>query len=374
MSKIFILTNSAEGLYLFRKELLCALKSDGHTLLVSVPPDRYCQMLESLGCIIYTTAFERRGMNPLKDLGLMRKYRFFLRKEHPDIVLTYTIKPNIYGGWVCRSSHVPYICNITGLGTALENPGILSRILLFLYKHSMRKARCIFFQNERNRRFMNAHGIACGNYRMLPGSGVNLTEHPYMEYPSEDGGIKFLAVMRVMRDKGIEEYMEAARRIKERHPEVSFYLAGDYEEETRTRYETAVQAIDRQKIIHYLGHIDNVHEKMAQCHVIIHPSYHEGLSNVLLEAAACGRPVLASDVSGCIETFSEGESGFAFPAKNADALIAAIEKILALSFSERREMGITGRAWVEQNFDRNLIVEAYREAINDINTDRRLRG
>ena len=371
MSKILILTNSAEGLYLFRKELLCALKSDGHNLLVSVPPDKYCEKIEKLGCKVCVTHFERRGMNPLKDIQLIRKYLSFLHKEIPNIVLSYTIKPNIYGGLACQLNRVPYICNITGLGTALENQSILSKVLLICYKYSMKKAKCIFFQNESNRKFMNEHGIACGNYRMLPGSGVNLTEHPYMEYPSEEDGIKFLAVMRIMRDKGIEEYLKAAQYIKEKYPKVSFYLAGDYEEETREQYEMMIKILEEQGIIHYLGHIDNVHERMAKCHVIVHPSYHEGLSNVLLEAAACGRPVLASDISGCIETFLERESGFAFAVKSANALITAIEKILELSYEERRNMGIAGRAWVEKNYDRTIIIEAYREIINYIDTDRR---
>ncbi len=184
MSKILILTNSAEGLYLFRKELLCALRSDGHTLAVSVPDDNYCEKIEALGCRVLVTDFERRGMNPLKDLQLAGKYWSLLHSEQPDWVFAYTIKPNIYGGAVCRLGRVPYICNITGLGTALENPGLLGRVLLVMYRYAVGRARCVFFQNEKNRGFMKEHGIARGRDRLLPGSGVNLTEHAYTEYLS----------------------------------------------------------------------------------------------------------------------------------------------------------------------------------------------
>lgn len=358
------MTNSAEGLYLFRKELLGALKSDGHEVAVSVPDDSFCKKIEELGCRLYVTPFERRGMNPLRDLQLMGRYWSLMRGERPDWVLAYTIKPNIYGGFVCRIRRVPYICNITGLGTALENPGILGRVLLVMYRYSVGKARCVFFQNERNRMFMTRHGIARGRDRMLPGSGVNLTEHPYVEYPPERGGIVFLAVMRIMRDKGISEYLEAARIVKERHGNVAFWLAGAYEEESREQYEPLIRSLGDSGVIRYLGHVDDAAKVMAQSHVIVHPSYHEGLSNVLLEAAACGRPVLASNISGCAETFSDGRSGFAFDAKSVDALVEAMERFCALSHEERGRMGRAGRAWVEEHFDRNLVIEAYRGVIS----------
>lgn len=366
MSKILILTNSAEGLYLFRKELLSALSLEGYELVVSVPQDGYCGKIRELGCRVYETAFERRGTNPLKDLGLVRKYWSLLHREQPDAVLTYTIKPNIYGGLVCRVSGIPYICNITGLGTALERRGLLSRILLMLYRFSTGKAKCVFFQNEYNKSVMNGHGIACGSARMLPGSGVNLTEHSCAAYPAENDGIIFLAVMRIMRDKGIEEYLDMLQRIRKKHDNVHFWLAGDYEEESRAQYEPLIQSLVERGMLRYFGHIDNVGEVMAQSHVIVHPSYHEGLSNVLLEAAACGRPVLASRISGCVETFCEGESGFGFDSRSADALVRAMEKMLALSYEERARMGSAARAWVEKHFDRKIVLKAYREELAGI--------
>ncbi len=370
--KILILTNYANGLWLFRKELLLAFLEEGHTVYVSLPPDENVDKLRSLRCggravRIIETPFERRGNNPARDLKLFLDYRRLLKQYQPGAVLTYTIKPNLYGGLACRLGHVPYLCNVTGLGTAIEDGGALSRILLRFYKISMKKAERVFFQNAKNREFMNRHGIAVHNSGLLPGSGVNLCEHTFSPYPPETEGIIFLAVIRIMRDKGIDEYLEAARVMVRRQAEtgvqIRFWLAGEYEEESRAQYEPVIRELEDSGIIRYFGHIDNVGEVMAQSHVIVHPSYHEGLSNVLLEAAACGRPVLASRISGCVETFCEGESGFGFAIKSADALVQAMEKVLALSGEERERMGRDGRKWVEDHFDRNIVLQAYRDEL-----------
>lgn len=366
--KVLIFTSGAECLYLFRKELLLALMGDGNDVIVSVPPDENVDKLRNLSyndkrVEIVEMPFGFGKNSLFGDARLFMAYMRILRTFKPDRVLTYTIKPNIYGGLACRKRGVPYICNITGLGTVIESGNLLSRMLLRLYRISMKKAVCVFFQNKGNRDFMNRHHIAENNSRLLPGSGVNLTEHPFEDYPPEDRHIRFLAVIRIMKDKGIIEYLEAAQTMMERHRGLRFYLAGEYEEETKPVYEPLIEDLQSRKIIKYLGHIDNVREVMAKSHIIVHPSYHEGLSNVLLEAAACGRPVLASDVSGCIETFAEGESGFAFAAKSTEALVNAMEKILALTTAQRRSMGIAGRAWVEENFDRNIVIKAYRDEI-----------
>lgn len=196
--KILILTNYANGLWLFRKELLLAFLEEGHTVYVSLPPDENVDKLRSLRCggravRIIETPFERRGNNPARDLKLFLDYRRLLKQYQPGAVLTYTIKPNLYGGLACRLGHVPYLCNVTGLGTAIEDGGALSRILLRFYKISMKKAERVFFQNAKNREFMNRHGIAVHNSGLLPGSGVNLCEHTFSPYPPETEGIIFLA-------------------------------------------------------------------------------------------------------------------------------------------------------------------------------------
>lgn len=367
--KVLILSNNANGMYLFRKEVLTALLDKGYTAIISLPHDEYCSKLEALGLRIIPTEFERRGSNPVHDFRLFLKYLGLLKDEKPDVVLTYTIKPNLYGGLACRIKRIPYIINVTGLGTALESPGILGNILLKFYRTASQKAACVFFQNSGNRQFMIDRGIAMDNNRLLPGSGVNLDEHYFSPYPSENEGIVFLAVLRIMRDKGIAEYLKAAERIKREYPETKFCLAGEYEEETREIYEPEINRLSAEGILEYFGHIDNVSERMEQSHVIVHPSYHEGLSNVLLEAAACGRPILASDVPGCRETMQQGVSGLLFEPGDSESLIKTIKILLGYTEFDRKEMGLRGREYVENVFDRSKVVNAYLEEIENIVTD-----
>ena len=356
--KILILSNFANGLYLFRKEVVSAFIQRGDTVLISVPLDENCGKLEKLGAKIIPCDLERRGMNPLKDLKLLGEYLTLLKKEKPDLVLTYTIKPNLYGGLATRIKCIPYAMNITGLGTALENPGLLGKLLLLFYRFVSAGAKQVFFQNEGNMYFMQEHHIAVRNAHLLPGSGVNLEEHPFCPYPSEEKGIRFLAVLRIMKDKGIEEYLYAAQKMSESFPDISFELVGEYEEESRPTYEPMIQQLEQQGNLTYYGHIDNVPEVMAHCHVLIHPSYHEGLSNVCLEAAACGRAVLTTDVSGCRETVNSS-SGILFAPRSKEALLEAIQAVLSCTEKDRRTMGICGRKHVEEHFSRKIVVDAY---------------
>ncbi len=364
--KVLILTNYANGLYLFRKELIESFKGDGHEVYVSVPFDDNCDKLTSLGAELIDAPLDRHGINPFRDLGLLNNYFAAIKKIHPDVILTYTIKPNIYGAIAARMLRVPYICNVTGLGTAIENGGMLSKVLIKMYSFSMAKAQKVFFQNERNCEFMRSKGIAVNNYGILPGSGVNLKEHPFREYPSEEDGIRLLAVIRIMRDKGIEEYLRASDIISSKYSHVHFELVGEYEEDERDKYEPMIKELEAKGIIKYHGHLDSVEPVMASSHIVVHPSYHEGLSNVLLEAGACGRPVLASNVHGCIETFDDGKSGFSFEKKSVEALVESIERMLKLTEKDRREMGTHSRHWVENHFDRNLVIGAYKKELGEL--------
>ena len=363
MKKIILLGNHIRGLYHFRKELLQRLIEEGYTLVTALPYTPEADALTELGCKVVDIPMARRGTNPIKDFKLFLEYRKLIKKEKPDMVMTFTIKPNLYGGLACIFSKVPYMLNITGLGTALENEGMLAKILTAFYRVVAKRAECVFFQNTGNRLFLQERGIALHNAKMIAGSGINLEEHPYESYPTEENGITFLALIRVMKDKGIEEFLEAARVIKEKYEFVTFALAGEYEEETRNLYEPKIQALEEAGTLKYYGYIHNIHEVITQSHVLIHPSYHEGLSNVLLEAAACGRPVLATDVYGCRETLVPGVSGITFEVKDSGALIQAIETLLSYSREERAQMGVQGRKHVEEIFDRNIVIKDYLEEI-----------
>jgi len=361
--KILILTNYANGLYLFRRELIENFKNKGYEVFVAVPFDENCQKLKNIGVTLLEVPLERHGMNPLKDLKLFIRYMHIIKKVRADMVLTYTIKPNIYGALAARIKGIPYICNVTGLGMAIENGGVLSKVLFRLYAISMKKAIKVFFQNEKNMKLMNINGIARNNADLLPGSGVNLIDHPYREYPSEQDGINILAVLRIMKDKGIGEYLESVKNVATRYQNIKFILVGEYEDDEKELWEPKIKELVSDGILKYYGHLDTVEPIMAKSHIIVHPSYHEGLSNVLLEAAACGRPVLASKINGCIETFIDNASGLSFEPKNVEELTNAIIKIISLSSDERRKMGIEGRRWVEKKFDREIVIEKYNEAI-----------
>lgn len=365
MEKVLILANSSKGVYRFRNELVLRLLKQ-YEVIISVPDEVCTEELRNEGCKVIFTPINRRGMNPIEDIKLFRFYCKLLKEIRPNIVLTYTIKPNIYGGYACKVNKVPCIVNITGLGSALENGKIMQKIVLCMYKVGLHKVKCVFFQNKYNMDFFDKHHITKAKKRLIPGSGVNLDAHTFEAYPSEEKGITFLALIRVMKEKGIEEFLAMAEVISEKYSNVSFAIAGDYEKETRDIYEPRMKILEEKGSLKYYGYIHNVHELMAKSHILVHPSYHEGLSNVLLEAAACGRPVLASDVPGCRETLVPDISGITFEARNTDSLIQAVEKILSRTSCERAEMGVQGRKYVEENFDRNIVVDAYLEEIQKI--------
>lgn len=365
MKKILILGNSDSGIFDFRKELLAALVERGYQVHVSVPDTGYISKIESLGVTCIPTVMERRGMNPAKDLKLMKFYRGLLKKIKPDVVFTYTIKPNIYGSLACQFAKIPYFVNITGLGTTLEHEGLLKKLIVFLYRSALKKADCVFFQNVRNRDFMLEAGCISPqtHTRIIPGSGVNLTEHAFLPYPGQDGKIRFLSIMRIMKDKGIEELLEAAGTIAGEGAAVAFDLLGAYEEETSALYEPRIKELEEAGVLKAWGYRDDVPEFLKNCHAVIHPSYHEGMSNVLLEAAATGRPVLASNITGCKETFVDGAGGIAFAPKSSRALADAVRAFLSLSEEDRLIMGRKAREHVEEQFDRNFVVNTYLEEL-----------
>ena len=362
--KVLIIANNDVGLYKFRKELIAELIKK-HEVYICLPEGEYISTFEKMGCKFVKCEFNRRGVNPISEIKLIRDYQRIIGNVKPHIVFTYTIKPNSYGGAICARKGIPYVPNITGLGSSVINGGILSKITIGLYKHGLKKAQRIYFQNKYNYQFMVNKGIEAKRCALLPGSGVNLKEHSFEKYSSEKDGIRFLFVGRIMKEKGIGEFLESAKIIKESHQNCFFDIVGDYEEK---EYSDLIEEYEEEQIIKYWGKQSDVHSFMKTHHVLIQPSYHEGLSNVLLEAAACGRPVLASKIPGCIETFDEGVSGFGFEVQNVDSLVESINKILHLSENQREEMGIRGRKKIEKEFDRKIVIDSYLNELNYVNT------
>lgn len=358
--KVLVLSNFGMGLYKFRKELLQELIKQGHEVFVSLPNDDYVPLLENIGCKYIESKVDRRGTNPIADMKLLVYYIKIIKKIKPDIVLTYTIKPNVYGGIACRITKTPYLPNVTGLGTAIENEGVMQKVTLTLYKMGLKNAKCIFFQNEPNRQFFIDRGIIKTKSKVIPGSGVNLEQHLFEEYPEDEVNIKFLFIGRIMRAKGIDELLVAAKQIKESNPNIEFHLVGFCEE----GYLEQLKELNDSGIIHYHGQQDDVHKYIKNSHATILPSYHEGTSNVLLESASTGRPILASNVTGCKETFDEGVSGIGFKVKSVDALLGAMLKFLELPCEKKKQMGLAGRKKMEQEYDRKIVINAYLEQIS----------
>ena len=364
MTKILILANYSLGLYRFRQELLEGMIRRKYRVSISVPDTEFLQELKEIGCRVLPNKYlERRGMNPLQDLQLIRYYIWLLGKIKPDMVLTYTIKPNIYGGIAAGVKKIPFIANITGLGTAVENGGILQAVTLSLYRLGLRKAQTVFFQNKENLAYMTTRQIVPRNRcRLLPGSGVNLKQHCYEEYPEDSDKLIFSTVGRIMKDKGTDELLAAAENVKKKYPDVIFRVIGFFDEDYQEKIQNAV----KKGIIEYIGQQDDIHPFLKESHAVIHPSYHEGMSNVLLEAAATGRPVLASSVAGCRETFEDGISGIGFRPQDPADLVRAIEKFINLPYDKKVQMGRKGRRKMEREFDRQIVVEAYMKEIKKV--------
>ena len=351
--RILVLSNNDVGLYRFRKDLLAALLGAGHEVYISLPDGDFVPELVQLGCHFVDTPIERRGMNPIHDSKLFHQYRAMLKEVKPDLVLTYTIKPNIYGGLACQMAHIPYAVNITGLGSAIENGGWLKRFVLALYKPALKGAKVVFFENAGNRGTLVATGVVPrGRDVVLNGAGVNLEDYPYQPYPQE-GPVRFLFVGRVMHEKGVDELFAAAKRMKQKYGDgVEFHIVGSFEE----AYKPVMDELEQASVVKYHGYQSDMKPFYAMASCIVLPSYHEGMSNVLLEAAASGRPLITSDIPGCREAVENGVSGYLCSAKDADALYDAMQRFAELPESWRAEMGRRGRERMEQKFSKTAVV------------------
>ena len=355
MKKILILVNDVTTVLQFRSELVRALVEAGNEVIVSVPKSDRIPEIEALGAKVVETEVSRHGKNPFKDLKLLKSYKRLLKEIKPDIVLTFTIKPNVYGGMACGKLKVPYVANVTGLGV-VEDKGILQKLMLWLYKQGLKKAKCVFFQNQANQDFFVKKKVVKGSTELLPGSGVNVERFCYVDYPEEEQ-TNIVFVGRIIKDKGVFELAKAAKNLTESN--VKFTVVGDVEYGAENPFIGL-------KNVECVGFHKDVKPYLKEAHAIVLPSYHEGMANVLLEAASSGRAVLASNIPGCKETFDEGVTGFGFESKNAESLQAALEKFIALSLEEKKTMGKAGREKIEQQFNRQIVINKYFEQINTL--------
>ncbi len=357
--QILILANHSGGLYDFRKDLIAELKKHAN-VTVAVPHNDRWEELHKLADRVIELPVDRRGMNPIHDGKLFRQYRAMLKEVKPDLVLTYTIKPNIYGGLACRMAHIPYAVNITGLGSAIENGGWLKKFVLALYKPALKGAKVIFFENAGNRDALAATGVVPkGRDVVLNGAGVNLEDYPYQPYPQE-GPVRFLFVGRVMREKGVDELFAAAKRMKQEYGDgVEFHIVGSFEE----AYKPVMDELEKTGVVKYHGYQSDMKPFYTMASCIVLPSYHEGMSNVLLEAASSGRPLITSNVPGCREAVENGVSGCLCPIKDANALYDAMQRFVELPENWRAEMGRHGRERMEQKFSKHSVVQKTLSAV-----------
>lgn len=365
--KILILSNNAGGLYSFRKEVLTALNEENEVSFC-VPYTRYADKLADLGLrFIMCDVLKRRSTNPISDLKLLSFYKRLLDREKPDMVLTYTIKPNSYGGMVCASKKIPYIANVTGIGTSIDNGGLLSFISKTMYKKGLKNAHCVFFQNRSNHDLFVREKLTRGKTTVIPGSGVNLNEHCAEPYPDDSDGVRFMFAGRVMKDKGIDELIAAFMAVKAEFPNAYLDICGPYEE----NYAKLFNSFDKDSGIIYHGPQSDIHSFYKRTHCVVLPSYHEGTSNVMLEASATARPVITTRVPGCVETFDEGRTGFGCEAKSVESLARALRSVMSISNARREEMGLAARAKMEREYDRSIVVQAYLDEVQSLKTVRR---
>lgn len=353
--KVLILVNHEVVIYNFRKELVEKLLEEGYEVIISSPKGERIDILCEMGCKHVDVKLNRHGTNPLEELKLILYYRKLIADVRPNVILTYTIKPNLYGAIVASLYNIPIIVNITGLGTAVENPSNLQRFMILMYRIAFRKVQTIFVQNTENRDFFIKNKIGIKKLKLLPGSGVNLNQFQMLEYPTDEK-IHFVFISRIMKEKGIDQYLEMAKYIKRKYPNTYFHICGFCEEE----YESVLNKLEKEGIIIYHGLVMDIREILAFTHCTIHPTYYpEGMSNVLLESAASGRPIITTNRSGCREIVENEVNGYRIPEKNAKALIEAVEKFLNLPNEEKRIMGLEGRKKVEKEFDREIVISAY---------------
>lgn len=358
--QILILANHSGGLYDFRKDLIAELKKQA-SVTVAVPRNDRWEELQLLADRVIELPVDRRGMNPVRDAKLFRRYRKMLRAVMPDLVLTYTVKPNVYGGLACRMAHVPYAVNITGLGSALENGGLLRKFVLALYRPALAGAKTVFFENAGNRDDLVATGVVPqGRDAVLHGAGVNLDDFPCAAYP-QDAPLRFLFVGRVMHEKGVDELFYAAKQMKQEYGDgVEFHFVGSFEES----YKPLMDELEQSGIVKYHGYQSDMRPFYAMSGCAVLPSYHEGMSNVLLEAASSGRPLITSAIPGCMEAVEDGVSGYLCESRNAEALLISLRRFAQLTPEERRDMGLAGRRRMEALFDKKAVVARTVEYIN----------
>ncbi len=364
MKRIVLSSNTSWNIYNFRlgfvKELL-----KFYEVIVVAPKDKYSYELINIGCKYYDICIDNKGINPINDFKTFRQYYKLYKKIQPDIALHFTIKPNIYGNFACNLLNIPVINNVTGLGTVFIKESIVTKIVKSMYKIAFKNS-FVFFQNHDDKKLFVKLNLV-KNYDVLPGSGIDTEKFKPINIEKLDNIFRFLLIARVLWDKGIGEYIEAVKIIKQKYDNVEFLLLGTIGVDNPTAIsKEKILEWEKEKIIKYLGTTDNIKEKIAYADCIVLPSYREGTPRTLLEAAAMEKPIVTTNVPGCKEVVDDGVNGFLCNVKDYIDLADKMEKILKLSEEERKTMGKKGREKVIKEFDEKIVIKKYIKAIKEI--------
>ena len=366
---VALLTNNDDDIYCFRKELIEEIINSGYEMLISCPDGEKFELMKHLEYRYDDPVIDRRGTNIIADLKLFIHYFMLFLKYKPSVVLTYTAKPNVYAGIAAYLLRIPVISNVTGFGSVLNEGGFVQKLVMGMFRFSFRRSACVMFQNSTNMKLAEESGMVKGEHKLIPGSGVNTERYPLQPYPDGGNGkdgekVVFNYIGRILHDKGVDDYIEAAKRIKADYPNTEFNMLG-FIEPTEIHYEKLLSELEEKDIVKYRGSQKDIKPFVAASHATIHPStYGEGMSNVLLESASSGRPIISTDNPGCQETFVDGKTGFIYHGGDVDALCEQIKKFLALPNEERKAMGEKGREYIKASFSREKVIEAYLEKIN----------
>ncbi len=359
-----ISSNTTWSILNFRGGLISSLAAAGYRVIVASPPDAYVSRLSALGCRYVPLPMANKGTNPLQDVQLYWRYSRLFRYERPSLYLGFTVKPNIYGSLAAHRLRIPVINNIAGLGAVFISESWMTSIVRLLYRRSLARSATVFFQNEDDRRLFVEKGlVAAGKADRLPGSGIDLSRFVPTEPPIRDA-FRFLLIGRMLWDKGVGEFVEAARILKAHGHQAEFCLLGflDVQNPASIPRQT-VDAWVAEGVIRYLGTSDDVRPHLAEADCIVLPSYREGIPRSLLEAAAMGRPCISTDSVGCRDVVEHGVNGYLCRPRDAADLAEKMEWMLSLSQGERARMGRRGREKVEREFDEQIVIRKYHQTI-----------
>lgn len=374
--RVLIILNSAWNLLNFRSGLIKALIEQGHEVVLAAPEDEHVPALLVLGASFIDLPMKAHGLNPVADLKLLWRLVSLLKTLRPTVILTYTSKPNVYGGLAGRILSIPVINNIAGLGSPFIKDGWVASLLRGLYRLALARSSCVFFQNPDDRlQFIQGGLVKAEITNLVPGSGVNLMQFKVAPLPCAQeenlptGKRKFvfLLVARLLRDKGILEYAEAAYYLKPLYPQVEFALLGSHDRNNPNALSDEVlNGLESAGIIKYWGVSADVRVQLAFADCVVLPSYREGTPRSLLEAAAMGRPLIATDVPGCREVVQPGLNGLLCEPKNSKNLAMQMESIINMPTDHLRNMARLSRQIVQERFDENLVITAYLKALQNL--------